>query len=73
MMQLKEKKEMDERFRKEQKPWEKLYVKVNKARADYYAACKNERTAQVNQINANRDQSSLSPDAVSILASKRGT
>ncbi|CAG0923201.1 unnamed protein product [Notodromas monacha] len=62
MMQLKEKKEMDDRFRKEQKPWEKLYNKVNKARSDYHNARKNERTALNNQLNASRADPTT-PDA----------
>ncbi|CAG0914204.1 unnamed protein product [Notodromas monacha] len=65
MMQLKEKKEMDDRFRKEQKPWEKLYNKVNKARSDYHNARKNERTALNNQLNASRADPTT-PDAVSL-------
>jgi hypothetical protein len=63
-MQIKEKKDMDDKFKKEQKPWSKLLSKVNKAKADYHAACKNERTALNQERNSGAD-TSLSPDAVS--------
>ncbi|XP_076351552.1 protein kinase C and casein kinase substrate in neurons protein 1-like isoform X2 [Tachypleus tridentatus] len=63
MMQLKEKKEMDDAFKKAQKPWAKLLAKVNKAKSDYHTACKNEKSAQNQERNANAD-TSLSPDQV---------
>jgi hypothetical protein len=65
MMQIKERKEMDDMFKKAQKPWSKLYVKVEKAKQDYHAACKIEKSAQNQERNANSD-SSLSPDQVTI-------
>merc|ERR1712223_1340077 len=61
LLQLKEKKEMDEQFKKAQKPWSKLLVKVNKAKSDYQAACKAEKTAVNIERNAGGD-SSLSQD-----------
>jgi len=61
LLQLKEKKEMDEQFKKAQKPWSKLLVKVNKAKSDYHAACKAEKTAVNIERNAGGD-SSLSQD-----------
>lgn len=63
-MQLKEKKEMDEQFKKAQKPWSKLLLKLNKAKADYHTACKQEKTAVNIERNAGGD-SSLSQDHVS--------
>eukprot|EP00088_Acartia_fossae_P017713 TRINITY_DN2012_c0_g1_i2.p1 TRINITY_DN2012_c0_g1~~TRINITY_DN2012_c0_g1_i2.p1 ORF type:complete len:472 (-),score=85.44 TRINITY_DN2012_c0_g1_i2:190-1605(-) len=69
MMQLKEKKELEEQFRKAQKPWAKLLDKVNKAKSDYHTACKNERTAINQEKNANSD-SSLSQDQVRKLQDK---
>ena len=35
MMALKEKKEMDDLFKKAQKPWVKVLTKVNKTKQDY--------------------------------------
>jgi hypothetical protein len=63
MMQLKEKKEMDDAFKKAQKPWAKLLTKVNKAKADYHNACKAEKTAIHLERNATGD-SNISPDQV---------
>ncbi len=64
MMQIKEKKEMDDQFKKVQKPWAKYLSKVNKAKTDYHNACKAEKTAINQERNASGD-SSLSPDQVS--------
>lgn len=61
--QLKEKKEMDEAFKKAQKPWAKVLQKVERTKQDYHMACKQERTAQNQERNAGGD-SSLSPDQV---------
>ena len=66
LLQLKEKKEMDEQFKKAQKPWSKLLLKVNKTKADYHAACKAEKTAVNIERNAGGD-SSLSQDHVSFI------
>lgn len=72
MGQLKEKKDIEDLFKKAQKPWSKQFEKVNKCRADYHNACKNERSAQNQERNAGGD-SSLSPDQVSHgLPSVRG-
>ena len=57
---------MDEQFKKAQKPWSKLLLKVNKAKADYHAACKAEKTAVNIERNAGGD-SSLSQDHVRIV------
>jgi len=61
MMQLKEKKEMDDAFKKAQKPWSKILAKVNKAKADYHNACKNEKSAVNVERNATGD-SAVSAD-----------
>ena len=63
MMSLREKKEMDDQFKKAQKPWAKLLQKVNKAKADYHNACKAEKTALNQERNASGD-SALSQDQV---------
>ncbi|XP_037086793.1 LOW QUALITY PROTEIN: protein kinase C and casein kinase substrate in neurons protein 2-like [Pollicipes pollicipes] len=63
MMQFKEKKDLDDAFKKAQKPWSKLLDKVNKAKSDYHAACKAERTALNHERNAATD-ASLSADAL---------
>jgi hypothetical protein len=62
-MNLKERKEMEDCFKKAQKPWAKILQKVNKAKADYHNACKNEKSALNQERNASSD-SSLSPDQV---------
>ncbi|KAG1686474.1 Protein kinase C and casein kinase substrate in neurons protein 2 [Nymphon striatum] len=69
MMTVKEKKEMDDAFKKAQKPWAKILAKVNKAKNDYHLACKNERSAVNQERNAGAD-SSLSPDQVRKLQEK---
>lgn len=63
MMQIKEKKEMDDNFKKAQKPWAKHLAKVEKTKAEYHASCKTEKSATNQERNANAD-SSLSPDQV---------
>lgn len=64
MIQIKERKEMEDLFKKAQKPWAKHLVKVEKTKADYHAACKAEKTVSNQERNASSD-SSLSPDQVS--------
>ncbi|XP_015784288.1 protein kinase C and casein kinase substrate in neurons protein 1 isoform X2 [Tetranychus urticae] len=66
MMQLKEKKDFDDAFKKAQKTWAKHFEKVNKAKIDYHSACKNERSAVNLERNASGD-TSLSPDQVKKL------
>lgn len=46
-----------------QKPWAKLYAKVEKAKKDFHTACKAERSAQIQASNAEKDQS-ISQDNV---------
>ncbi|XP_062705577.1 protein kinase C and casein kinase substrate in neurons protein 1 isoform X2 [Aedes albopictus] len=61
MMHIKERKEMEDQFKKAQKPWAKHLTKVEKCKADYHAACKTERSAANQERNASSD-SSLSND-----------
>ncbi|KAH8236546.1 hypothetical protein KR026_004978, partial [Drosophila bipectinata] len=63
LMQIKERKDLEDLFKKAQKPWAKLLAKVEKAKADYHSACKTERSATNQERNANAD-SSLSQDQV---------
>ena len=62
-MQIKEKKELEEQFKRAQKPWVKLLEKCDKAKSNYHLACKNEKSAVNQERNATKD-SSLSQDAV---------
>lgn len=61
MMQLKERKDMEEAFKKAQKPWVKFLQKVEKAKNDYHTACKTEKSASNQERNAASD-SSISAD-----------
>ncbi|XP_046645050.1 protein kinase C and casein kinase substrate in neurons protein 1-like isoform X2 [Daphnia pulicaria] len=63
MMVLKEKKEMDDCFKKAQKPWVKILNKVDKAKLDYHNACKAERSASNQERNATGDNA-VSPEQV---------
>lgn len=65
MLQIKERKEMEDLFKKAQKPWAKHLAKVEKTKADYHGACKTEKTVANQERNANAD-SSLSPDQVCV-------
>ncbi|XP_015430077.1 PREDICTED: protein kinase C and casein kinase substrate in neurons protein 2 isoform X2 [Dufourea novaeangliae] len=69
MMTLKERKEMEDAFKKAQKPWVKLLQKVEKAKSEYHNSCKTERTAANMERNASAD-SSLSPDQKALLVKK---
>lgn len=63
MINIKEKKNIDDEFKRVQKPWAKLFDRVNKAKNDYHAVSKNERTLTIQERNAICD-SSISPDQV---------
>ncbi|XP_067931634.1 protein kinase C and casein kinase substrate in neurons protein 1-like isoform X3 [Watersipora subatra] len=54
---LKQFKEMDDGFTKAQKPWAKKYEKVVKTRDEFHKACKNLRTAEINERNQQGDTS----------------
>ncbi|XP_014207471.1 protein kinase C and casein kinase substrate in neurons protein 1 isoform X2 [Copidosoma floridanum] len=69
MMTLKEKKDMDDAFKKAQKPWSKILQKVEKAKSDYHNSCKSERSAANMERNACAD-SSLSPDQKALTVKK---
>ncbi|XP_018568766.1 protein kinase C and casein kinase substrate in neurons protein 1 isoform X3 [Anoplophora glabripennis] len=66
MMHIKEKKDMDDAFKKAQKPWAKLLQKVEKAKTDYHTACKTEKSAANQERNAAGD-SSFSADQVNTV------
>ncbi|XP_050509058.1 protein kinase C and casein kinase substrate in neurons protein 1 isoform X2 [Diabrotica virgifera virgifera] len=63
MMNIKEKKDMDDNFKKAQKPWTKLLQKVEKTKNDYHTACKTEKSASNQERNATGD-TSFSADQV---------
>ncbi|XP_030745845.1 protein kinase C and casein kinase substrate in neurons protein 1 isoform X4 [Sitophilus oryzae] len=69
MMQIKEKKDMDDAFKKAQKPWAKLLQKVEKAKSDYHTACKTEKSAANQERNAAGD-TSFSADQKSQMVKK---
>jgi len=69
LMQIKERKELDDQFKRAQKPWVKLLEKVEKAKSGYHIACKNEKSAVNQERNATKD-SSLSQDSVRKLQDK---
>lgn len=63
VLYIKERKEMEDSFKKAQKPWCKLLTKLNKAKSDYHTSCKAEKTALSQVKNAAHDES-LSGDQV---------
>lgn len=65
MMHIKERKDMEDAFKKAQKPWAKLLQKVEKTKNDYHTACKTERSAANQERNASGD-TSISADQVSV-------
>jgi len=69
IMQLKEKKEMEDQFKKAQKPWVKMLNTVSKSKQDYHLACKTEKTAINQERNASSD-SSQTPDQLRKLQEK---
>ncbi|XP_044727886.1 protein kinase C and casein kinase substrate in neurons protein 1 isoform X2 [Chrysoperla carnea] len=69
MIHIKERKEMEDHFKKVQKPWSKLLQKVEKCKTDYHNSCKTERSASNQERNASGD-SSLSPDQVKKMAER---
>lgn len=54
---LKEAKQFEQDFEMAQKPWAKKLKKVHSNKKDYYHACKNERSLQVQVQNAKNDPS----------------
>ncbi|GJQ83083.1 putative protein kinase C and casein kinase substrate [Trypoxylus dichotomus] len=69
MMHIKERKDMEDSFKKAQKPWVKLLQKVDKAKSDYHTACKTEKSATNQERNATGD-SSVSQDQVKKMADR---
>lgn len=54
---FKEKKELDDAFKKAQKPWEKKLREVQKAKTDYHSWCQKERSANLREKNSIKDTS----------------
>ncbi|KAK9693176.1 Variant SH3 domain [Popillia japonica] len=69
MMHIKERKDMEDSFKKAQKPWVKFLQKVDKAKSDYHTACKTEKSATNQERNATGD-SSVSQDQVKKMADR---
>nr|XP_022335349.1 protein kinase C and casein kinase substrate in neurons protein 1-like isoform X3 [Crassostrea virginica] len=69
MMHFKETKELEEGFKKAQKPWEKKYTKLMAAKKDYHAACRSEKST-ANQENNARGDSAVSPDQLKKIQEK---
>lgn len=67
MMHIKERKDMEDAFKKAQKPWAKLLQKVEKAKNDYHTACKTERSAANQERNASGDTSVSADQVLNIL------
>lgn len=57
MLQIKEKKEIDEEFKRVQKPWAKALERVNRSKHEFHTACKNEKTLMNQERNAASDTS----------------
>ncbi|XP_045177379.2 antigen EM13-like isoform X2 [Mercenaria mercenaria] len=71
MMHFKETKELDDQFKKVQKPWEKKLNKVLTAKKDYHAACRNEKSTANQENNARADTAMSSDQIESGTASPR--
>lgn len=69
MMHFKETKELDDQFKKVQKPWEKKLNKVLAAKKDYHTACRNEKST-ANQENNARADTAMSSDQLKKLQDK---
>jgi hypothetical protein len=55
MMHIKPTKDFEEEFKRAQKPWAKLYVKVDKYKRDYHTATKNLKMAETQDNNSKLD------------------
>lgn len=63
VLHIKERKELDDEFKRVQKPWAKALDRVQKCKQDYHVACKTEKTLANQERNAQSDRS-ISPDQV---------
>lgn len=63
MLQLKERKEIEDEFKKVQKPWIKHLTNVDKLKTEYHEAFKNEKMTLIQEQISSGD-SSLSQDQV---------
>jgi hypothetical protein len=57
MMHVKSTKDFEEEFKRAQKPWAKLYVKVDKYKREYHTATKNLKMAEIQDNNTKLDGS----------------
>lgn len=57
IMQIKEKKELDDEFKRVQKTWAKALERVNRSKHEFHTACKNEKTLLNQERNAASDTS----------------
>ncbi|CAF1063226.1 unnamed protein product [Didymodactylos carnosus] len=57
MMHIKPTKDFEEEFKRAQKPWAKLYTKVDKYKRDYHTATKNLKMAETQENNSKLDAS----------------
>jgi hypothetical protein len=55
MMHIKPTKDFDDEFKRAQKPWAKLYVKVDKYKREYHTATKNLKMAETQDNNSKLD------------------
>lgn len=69
MMHIKATKDFDEEFKRAQKPWAKLYLKVDKYKREYHTATKSLKLAETQENNAKLD-GSLTPDQRSKIQEK---
>ncbi|OQV19149.1 Protein kinase C and casein kinase II substrate protein 3 [Hypsibius exemplaris] len=76
-LHLKEKKEMDEEFRKAQKPWKKRFLAVEKSKKEYHDLCQKEQSVvqrskmYQNDTGISEDQKAKTLDEIAKLNTQR--